>query len=248
MATIEAGQLNLLLDGDTYLLLNNVSFVLTTESEVSELKGTGTSVAPVGVIYSYQRSKTHKVTMSMQYMNKRLSDFIEFGITKRQAQTVEIPGYKHVTTNASGTTTVTLPTGAVAKSCLYYKVGQEHLTVTDEQFDTTDPDAPVITGHLAKDLLVIYTITTTAEVAAEDLPSDHKPLSTTFSCSGKMLGADGVYEYISVPSMTLTKVPDRTVVSEGDADAAEIEFSIISASRPYFKATLDDANRVKLGL
>jgi hypothetical protein len=249
MATIEAGQLSLVLDGSTILLLNNTSFVLTEEAEVSELKGTGTTLAPVQVLYSYQRSKTYKVTMSAQYMNKRLSDFLEFGIIKRQSKTVTIPGYKHITTASTGTTTVTLPVGAVAKAALYYKIGQEHLVVEPADFNTTVPAAPVITGHLGKDLLIIYHITDTAEVANSNLDASYKPVSSVFSCNGKILGADGVYEYIEIPAMSLTKSPDQTVVSEGDADATEVEFSVLSTGgSPYYKVTLTDAMCVKLGL
>lgn len=247
--TIEAGQLHLVIDGTKYLLVNSVSFGLTSESEVSELRGTGTTIAPVQVIYSWQRSKTYKVTMSMQYVNRKLSDFFEFGIIKRESQTVTIPGYKHVTTAASGATTVTLPTGAVAKTCLYYKTGEEHLEVTAEQFDVTDPDAPVITGHLNKDLLIIYTIDVTGEVGAADLPADHKPLNTTFSCDGKLLGANGEYEWIEIPSMTLTKAPDQSLVTDGDPDAVEIEFSVLATSgAPYRKVVLDATARTALGL
>lgn len=247
--TIEAGQLNIVVDGSTYLLLNNVSFGLTSESEVSELKGTGTTIAPVQTIYSWQRSTTTTVTMGMQYLNRRVSDFLEFGIVKRQSQTLSVPGYKHVTTATSGTTTVTLPTGAVAKSCVYYKTGEEHLEVTSAQFNVTDPDAPVISGHLGKDLLVIYTIDVTGEVAAEDLPADHKPVSAVFSCNGKLLSANGDYEYIEIPAMTLTKKPDQSLVTDGDPEAVEIEFSVLSSSgTPYRKLLLDEAGRTKLGL
>lgn len=247
--TIESGQLNIIVDGTKYLLLNNVSFGLTSESEVSELKGTGTTIAPVQTIFSWQRSKTYKVTMGLQYINRRVSDFLEFGNIKRQSQTLSVTGYKHVTTATSGSTTVTLPTGAVAKSCVYYKAGQEHLEVTSGQFNVTDPDAPVITGHLGKDLLVIYTIDVTGEVASTDLPAEYKPVSSTFSCNGKLLGANGDYEYIEIPAMTLTKAPDQSFVTDGDPEAVEIEFSVLTTGgSPYKKMLLDETARTALGI
>lgn len=247
--TIEAGQLNIVVDGNKYLLLNNVSFGLTSESEVSELKGTGTTIAKVQAIYSWQRSVTYKVTMGMQYVNQRVSDFFEFGIVKRETKTITVPGYKHVTTASSGATTVTLPDGAIAKSCVYYKTGEEHLEVTALQFNTTVPDAPVITGHLGKDLLVIYTIDIESEVAANNLSADYKPVSTTFSCNGKLLGANGQYEYIEIGAMTLTKAPDQSLVTDGDPDALEVEFSVLTTGgAPYFKGLLDEAARTALGI
>lgn len=247
--TIAAGQLNLVVDGNTYVLMHGISMTLETESETRSLRGTHLTVAPVQTLYSWQSSKEYKLTISSEYTSQVFSDLIEFGITGRETKTTTVTGYKSVTTEPTGDTTVTLPAGAVAKTVLYSDIGMEAMVIDPANFDVTAPAAPVISNVLDKNVVVIYEIDITAPVAAENIDTQYKVNSLTYSASGKVKLASGGYEYIDIPAMSLATSPAQTFMNDGEVEASDLEFTVLNTTgTPYSRITLDAAAQAALGL
>ena len=238
MTTIKAGQLHLVADGDNILLMHGLTATLASESETQEIRGTHVNLAPIQTLYSYNSSETTTLTVTSEYLSPPLADLIQSGILKRERKAVTVNAYKVITTNSSGTTTVTLPTDAVIKAVLYSDIGMEHMVIPPANLNTTTPGEVVISNELNKNIVLIYAISITGDVAEANAPSQNRVQSLVFSMEG-VVQSPARTEKIIIPMITLTTRPEQALITDGKGEYT-LEFSVLSgAGSPIQRISLD---------